>query len=58
MKYALLGVLLAVLPLSTQDVLIETESDLRNFAANVNNGADYSDQSICLACDITLADGA
>lgn len=58
MKYALLGFLLAVLPLSAQDVLIETESDLRNFATNVNNGADYSDQSICLACDITLADGA
>lgn len=58
MKFALLFFLLAVLPLSAQDVLIETESELRNFATNVNNGTDYSGQSICLACNITLEDGA
>ena len=58
MRFALLGLLLAVLPLSAQDVLIETESELREFASGVNGGTDYSGQSICLACDITLSDGA
>ena len=57
-EFALLGLLLAVLPLSAQDVLIETESELRAFASQVNDGTDYSGQSICLACNITLEDDA
>ena len=54
---ALLWLLLAVLPVSAQDVLIETESDLRTFASNVNNGTDYRGQTICLTTNITLTNG-
>ena len=58
MRFALLGLLLAVLPVSAQDVLIGTESELREFASNVNSGTDYSGQTIYLTTNITLTDGA
>ena len=58
MRFALLGLLLAVLPVSAQDVLIGTESELRTFASNVNNGTDYRDRTIYLTTNITLLEGA
>ena len=45
MAFAMVGLLLAVLPVSAQDVLIKTESELRAFANNVNNGTDYRGQT-------------
>ena len=58
MRFALLGLLLAVLPVSAQDVLIGTESELRTFASNVNSGTDYRDRTIYLTTNITLQEGA
>ena len=58
MRFALLGLLLAVLPVSAQDVQIGTESELRTFASNVNNGTDYRDRTIYLTTNITLLEGA
>lgn len=58
MRFALLGLLLAVLPASAQDVLIGTESELREFASDVNSGTNYSGQTICLTTNITLQEGA
>ena len=58
MRFALLGLLLAVLPVSAQDVQIGTESELRTFASNVNSGTNYSGQTICLTTNITLQEGA
>ena len=54
MRIALLGLLLAVLPVSAQDVLIDSESALREFARKVNNDTIYTDKTICLTTNITL----
>lgn len=59
MVVSLLGQLLAVLPVSAQDVLIDSESKLRAFATSVNSGTtNYSGQTICLTTNITLELGA
>ena len=57
MRFALLGLLLAVLPVSAQDVQIGTESELRTFASNVISGTHYRDTTIHLTTNITLTDG-
>ena len=56
MRIALLGVLLAVLPVSAQDVLIDSESALRAFVSNVNTGKNYPGTTICLTTNITLTE--
>lgn len=54
----MLSLLLAVLPVSAQDVQIGTESELRTFASNVISGTHYRDTTIYLTTNITLQEEA